>query len=76
MRVLTYRILIKSRLCFVQIPAYQRGYVMDLSSCCKAPVRVEGGMPEDQDEGTRYYICERCSQPCNLQNLENLMEDK
>ena len=49
---------------------------MDLSSCCKAPVRVDGGMPEDLDEGTRYFVCEKCGDSCDLMNLENLMEDK
>ena len=44
----------------------------DLSTCCKAPVKVEGGMPEDGDEGkTRFYVCEKCGAVTDLLNLED-----
>lgn len=33
----------------------------DVSTCCGAPVRVGG----DEDEGTRYYVCDGCGRPCD-----------
>jgi len=33
-----------------------------LSSCCKAPVKVDG----DKDEGTNFYRCSACSKPCDI----------
>ena len=34
---------------------------MMLSNCCKAPVIVDG----DDEEGTKYYVCSDCKEPCD-----------
>ena len=39
---------------------------MNLSSCCKAEMKVSGGMPEDGDMGTRYYTCLKCGEVCDF----------
>ena len=36
------------------------------SSCCGALTKIGGGMPEDGDMGTRYYVCLKCGEPCDL----------
>ena len=35
---------------------------MDKSKCCGAPVIVAG----NDAEGTRYYVCTKCNQACDL----------
>ena len=39
---------------------------MNLSVCCKVGVKLVGGMPEDGDEGTRYYVCLKCNKACAI----------
>jgi hypothetical protein len=39
-------------------PASPAPQVPDLSSCCRAPLRVVSS-----DEGTNYYICSKCGKP-------------
>lgn len=34
----------------------------DRSNCCQAPVTVSG----DDTEGTHYYVCSKCKNPCDL----------
>lgn len=36
-----------------------------ISTCCQAPVFVGG----DDKEGTHYYVCEKCSKPCDSEGL-------
>ena len=38
---------------------------MEKSNCCQEPVRVHSGV-----EGTNYYICTGCEEPCDLENEE------
>jgi len=37
-----------------------------LSKCCRAPARGISG-----DEGTGYFLCERCQKPCDAYILDN-----
>ena len=36
--------------------------LINKSNCCSADIKIEG----DVEEGTQYYVCEKCNQPCDL----------
>jgi hypothetical protein len=42
------------------------GQQMSPSRCCRAPARVSSS-----DEGTCYYVCEKCNQACDLITMTN-----
>ena len=46
----------------------------DLSSCCKAPVKIDKGEEEIFDDSFR--ICTKCGQPCGLVNPEDRREER
>jgi len=37
------------------------------SNCCNAPIRTEGDKDfKNSFEGTFYYVCSKCKQPCDV----------
>jgi len=40
--------------------------IPELSNCCNAPIKVDG----DDTEGTHYYVCTKCNNPCDVARPE------
>lgn len=43
----------------------------ELSDCCNAGVTINSG-----GEGTRYYVCDECHEPCDLKSWKSLDKKK
>lgn len=38
-------------------------YLTNVSTCCNAPVKVEG-------KTTHYYVCTQCDEPCDVRKID------
>ena len=43
-----------------------------LSNCCLLPAFVDG----KDEEGTHYFVCSKCGNPCDVKQSQNYEEDK